>query len=205
MRPLAWYLFVGCSTALAAGLGPQDGAKSSRPALDMSKAVICKKVVGYEDFVEQPDATLTSDDKLNIYYRPLNFHVDGVDKPRPGSRFKAQFSQDCRIRRKGEKTILQKKDKIVEYSPTFETPLERLYILTNISLKGLPPGEYELDVILHDELAMDATAKQTVGFAIVPIETTPAPTKDAKAAEPASPPAPEKTPKKARKTARAKP
>ncbi len=168
----------------------------------MSKAVVCKKIVGYDDYVELPDAKLTSEDKLNIYYKPLNFHVDTVDKPRPGSRYKAQFSQDCQIRRKGEKKVLQKKDKIVEYAPTFETTYERLYLLTNISLKGLPPGEYELDVVLHDELAMDATAKQTVNFTIIPVELPPEAAKDAKAAEPVSPPAPEKTAKKTKKTAK---
>ena len=33
-----------------------------------------------------------------------------------------------------------------------------------ISLKGLPPGDYDLTLILHDEIAKGPAAKQVVRF-----------------------------------------
>jgi hypothetical protein len=147
--------------------GSGDPPKAEQPSLDMSKAVVCKKVEGFEKYVELPDASLTSEDKLNVYFRPLNYRVDPVDNPRPGRRFQARFVEDCRIRRKGEKVVLQKKDKLLEHDATFESPDYQIYLLNNISLKGLTPGDYELDVILHDVLESGATSTQSVAFTVV--------------------------------------
>jgi hypothetical protein len=205
MNPRGLSLFLSCSAILAAGAGFGDEPKTARPALEMSKAVVCKKVVGYEDFVELPNASLTSLDKLNVYFRPLNFRVDPVEKPKFGSRFKARFSEDCQIRRKGEKTVLMKKDKMVEYDPTFELRGQTLYIVNNISLKGLAPGDYELDLVLHDVLEKDSTATQTVGFTIVPPPKVDTPPKEEGTDEPKSPPAPTRVSKKAKKVTKDKP
>ena len=179
-----------------------DEPKEERPALEMSRAVVCKRVEGYEKFVELPDASLTSEDKLNIYFRPLHFRVDPVAKPGPGRRFRASFSEDCRLRRAGEKVPFQKKDKLVEFESTFEQADQLLYMVSNLSLKGLSPGEYELDVVLHDVLEEGASATQTVKFKVVPVEkvdpsaSVETPTKEGGTAEPATPPAPSPDKKK---------
>lgn len=205
MKAPAWSLSLSGCALVVLGAQAADGPKPSRPALEMSKAVVCKKVVGYEDFVELPDASLTSEDKLNVYFRPLNFRVDPVEKPKAGSRFRARFSEDAKIRRKGEKTPVQKKEKLVEYEPVFDQREQLLYIVNNISLKGLPPGEYELDVVLHDMLEKDSSATQTVSFTIVPTpKVDPAPP-EKKEGEPESPPAPNRNSKKVRKVQRARP
>ena len=40
---------------------------------------------------------------------------------------------------------------------------------TLVSLKGIPPGEYELEIILRDLLAPgEPSARQTLSFRIVP-------------------------------------
>jgi hypothetical protein len=202
MKSPGWGLFLACSAWLAAGASPGDESKPSRPALDMSKGVVCKKVVGYEDYVELPDASLTSEDKLKVYFRPLNFRVDPMEKPKAGQRFKAKFDEDIRIRRKGEKTVLQKKDGLGEYEPTFDRRDQTIYIVNNIGLKGLSPGDYELDLVLHDVLEKDASATQTVAFTVVPIpQVDPAP-KEEGTAEPKSPPVPKVKSKTAKKPAK---
>jgi hypothetical protein len=150
------------------GAKPQEPSKDKPPKLAMSKAVACKKVESYEKFEPLPDASLTSEDKLQVYYRPLEYKVDPVEKPKPGYRYRARFSQDARIRKKGEKAILMKKDKILEFDPAFEDPSERLYMVNNLGLKGLPPGDYEVDIILRDELTPGSLATQTLGFTIIP-------------------------------------
>ncbi len=205
MRARSPWLFLAVAASIPAVAGLGDDSKPDRPALEMSKAVVCKKVVGYEDYVELPDASLTSEDKLNVYFRPLNYQVDPVEKPRPGNRFKARFSEDCRIRRKGEKTVLMKKDKLLEYDATFETRDERPYLLNNISLKGLAPGDYELDIVLHDVLVKDSSTTQTVAFTVVPTPKVDTPPKQEGAEGPASPPAPTPVSKKTKKTSKAKP
>jgi hypothetical protein len=200
MKRIAWGPLVLTSTLAFAGFGAGDGPKPEKPALEMSKAVVCKKIEGYEKYVELPDASLTSEDKLNVYFRPLNFRVDPVEKPAPGRRFKARFSEDCRIRRKGEKTPVMKKDKLLEYDPFFEVSDERLYLINNISLKGLAAGEYELDIVLHDVLEEGATATQSVAFTIEPISEADPKAKPEKTAEPESPAVPAGKSKKAKPT-----
>jgi hypothetical protein len=148
--------------------GAQDPPGEAQPSLEMSKAVACRRVDAYEKFVPLPDASLTSEDKLLVYYRPLHFKVEAVEKPKPGYRYRARFSQDGRIRRKGEKTVLMKKDRILEYDPAFETPSERIYLVNYVGLKGLPPGEYEYDIVLHDALDEGSTTTQSLSFKIIP-------------------------------------
>ena len=169
--------------------------------LDMAKAVVCQKVEGYERFTPLPDSSLTSEDKLQVYYRPLGFKVEAIEKPRPGFRYRAKFSQDGQIRRKGEKAVLMKKDRIVEYEPTFDSPTQLLYMNNKIGLKGLPPGEYEYDIILRDALDEGATARQSVAFKIVPVAKFDPP-KDEGPDEPESPPSPKVEPKSKKKAAK---
>ena len=197
------------SALLAASVGRrqtgQDAKKANRAPLEMSKAVICKKVEGYEKFVPMPDAAVTSEDKLLVYYRPLNFKVEPVEKPKPGHRYRAKFSQDGRVRRKGEKTVLMKKDLILEYEPFFETPSERIYLVNTVGLKGLPPGDYEYDIVLRDALDEGSSTTQTVAFTIIPIPKVDPPAKTDGPDEPESPPGPaveagSKTPKKPAKS-----
>ena len=199
MKPLGRISLPLLLALLTSGAG--EAPRSDRPALDMSKAVACKRVDGYEQFVPLPDAALTSEDKLLVYYRPLNFKVDPVEKPKPGHRYRARFGQDGRIRRKGEKTVVMKKDNILEYDPSFETPSERLYLINTVGLKGLPPGEYEYDIVLRDELDEGSTATQSLPFTIVPLpKIDPAPKSDGPDVPEGTPgPAVEAKPKKAKK------
>ena len=200
-------LFWAGPTSSGAIAGQKDNADTTRPGrpqLEMSKAVACKRIEGYEQIVPLPDASLTSEDKLQVYYRPLNFKVDPVEKPKPGHRYKAKFSQDSRIRKKGDKVVLMKKDKLLEYDPSFETPYERLYLMNNIGLKGLPPGDYELDIILHDDLDEGSSATQSLPFTIIPTPKFDPPPKIEGPDEPEGPTGPARDPKTP-KTSKTKP
>ncbi len=46
------------------------GQSDEKEPLGMTPAVACKAIEGYEDFEPLPDATLTSDEKLLVYYGP---------------------------------------------------------------------------------------------------------------------------------------
>ena len=190
--------------AAAISAGRADDSRSEPTRFDVSKPLACNRIVGYEKYIELPNGELTSDDKLLVYFRPLNFKVEPVEKPKPGARYRARFSQDGQIRRKGEKAVLMKKDKILEYEPTFEAPDERIYLTNTVGLKGLPPGEYEYDLILRDDLGAASTLTGSLSFTIIPIPKVAATPKDEGPAGPEGPTGPsvEAKSKKSKKSGR---
>jgi hypothetical protein len=132
--------------------------------LRMSRAVVCKSIDGYENYKPLPGAAQTSEEKLLIYYRPLRYKIDFVD-----DYYRAHLVQDNEIRKRGRKEIVRQKPKVVEYDPKSKDPLGPIYIRNTISLKGLAPGDYELTIILRDELDKGAPpSKQVVTFKVIP-------------------------------------
>jgi hypothetical protein len=144
---------------------PSDAATPTRPGgLRMSRAVVCKSIDGYEVYKPLPGAAQTSDEKLLIYYRPLRYKIDFVD-----GYYRAHLVQDNEIRKRGKKEIVRQKKKVVEYDPKSKEPFGPIYIRNTISLKGLEPGDYDLTIILRDELDKIAPpSKQQVKFRVIP-------------------------------------
>ena len=94
-----------------------EGESDEKEPLSMSPAVACKAIEGYEDFEPLPDATLTSDEKLLVYYRPTGFQTEPA-----GDQFRAHFVQDARIRRRGEKAVLRSKKKLLDFEVKSDSP-----------------------------------------------------------------------------------
>ena len=145
------------------------GDEGETKTLGMSPPVACASISGYGDFEPLPGAALTSDEKLQVYYRPLGYRVE-----RMGAFYVIHLTQDAQIRRKGDKQVLQRKEKIVEYEFKSKDVPSPVFMRNTISMKGLKPGEYSLDIILHDELGEDSVVKESLVFRIVP----PGPRKD---------------------------
>ena len=141
--------------------------------LAMTPAVACVSIEGYEQYNPLVEALATEDDKLLLYYRPLNYRVD-----RDGAEYRASLSIDGQVRKKGEKSVLRRKVDVIKYDPKFKTKTAYLYFSHSASLKGLAPGEYELEIILHDRLDPGATATQRVPFRIKANDATKNPPKD---------------------------
>ena len=134
----------------------------------MTPAVVCRSIDGYEQFEPLEGAAQTSDEKLLVYLRPLGFKTQ-----RTGDSFEAHLVPDFQIRRHGEKSILLQKKKYIEYKPTNPQPPRFIYLKSVISLKGLAPGEYDLTIILHDEIAQEDPATQVVKFRVIPAALPP--------------------------------
>jgi len=182
---------VGLQSVAAEGQSPRPPV-DAKPTLAMSPAVAVTRVDGLERYSPLPDATLTSADKLKVYFRPLHYKVE--TDPKNKSPYRAKFVEDGRIRRKGEKTILAKEDKLLEYETRFDVEDYRIYLVNTIGLETLTPGEYEFDITLRDLIDGQASASQTLAFRVVPI-----PGETAEKAKPA--PEPETTkPAKVKKT-----
>jgi hypothetical protein len=157
--------------------GSQESAHDRDGALRMSPAVVCRSIDGYEAYEELPDAALTADEKLLLYFRPLGHKIDLAD-----GYYRCHLIQDAQIRKRGQKAIVQQKLKLLEYKPKSRQPPRYIYLRDSISLKGLAPGEYDLTVILHDELAKGPPATQVVKFRVIPAQD---PRKAEKKASPA--------------------
>jgi hypothetical protein len=148
--------------AASIGMPPDDAPPKSD--FRITKPIIVTKVTGYKDFEASTDNRLTPDDKLTIYYEPTN-HI--IEKTKDG--YRALFAQDGRLRKKGGKTAVWQKEKMFTYEAKNKIPPREIYLKTDMSLKSLPPGEYELDLTLHDGLAKPpALVMGTVAFEVIP-------------------------------------
>ncbi len=155
-----------------------DDAKTleqRKTSLRMTPGIVCRAIDGYENYKILRKATQTRDEKLLVYFRPLGFQTELVE-----GAYQAHLVTGFQIRKRGEKAVLQQKLKMYEYKPKSQRPLRLLYMKNAISLKGLAPGDYDLTLILRDEIAKGPPAKQVVRFRIVAADL---PGEEAKASE----------------------
>ena len=75
----------------------------------MTPAVACSSIKGFGDYVPLEEAVLTRDDKLQLYYEPSGYLYETV-----GKEYRVHFTQDARLHRRGQKAVLQSKEKILE-------------------------------------------------------------------------------------------
>jgi hypothetical protein len=128
----------------------------------MSPAVACESITGYEQFVVLKDSALTKDDKLLVYYRASNYTVK-----KEGKKYQVHLTQDARVRKRGQKEVLWSK-KVVDEKFEFPGVPTTFYLMNKIALQALTPGDYDLDIILRDELAPAPPAQQVLRFTVKP-------------------------------------
>jgi hypothetical protein len=146
--------------------GKDNPPPAKAGGLRMSRAVVCRTIDGYESYQPLPGAKQTSEEKLLVYFRPMRYKVEPVD-----NMFQARLTEDAEIRKRGDKKILRQKLKVLDYTAKSKDPPRQIFLRNTISLKGLPPGEYDLTIILHDELDKGSPpSRQVVRFTIVPPE-----------------------------------
>jgi hypothetical protein len=138
-------------------------AVAGEAGLHMTRAVACRSIEGYEDYEALPGAALTSEEKLQVYYRPLRFKVVARGKD-----YVAHFTQDGQIRRKGETLVLRRKKNILDFEAKSDKPPDQIFIKNSVPLKGLPPCEYQYDIILRDENSQGSVSTQTLDFKVIP-------------------------------------
>jgi hypothetical protein len=131
--------------------------------LSMEPGIVCKSIDGYENYEPLPDAAQTSEEKLLVYVRPLGFKTEKVD-----GAYEGHLAADFEIRKRGAKAILLQKKKMLEYKPRAERPPQFIYLKNIVSLKGLAPGDYDLTIILRDEIAKGAATSQVIKFKVIP-------------------------------------
>jgi hypothetical protein len=165
---LGFPLVPAASARQTAPAGKGKKSSTAKPAesqtsLRMTPGIICRSIDGYEDYEPLPGAAQTSEEKLLVYFRPLGYQTERVD-----GFYQAHLVPDIQIRKRGAKAIVRQKLRVFDYKPRSAQPPQLLYMKGIISLKELPPGEYDLVVILHDEIAKGPPATQVVKFRIIP-------------------------------------
>jgi hypothetical protein len=146
-----------------------DRSRTAKKKMDrasglvMEPGIVCKSIDGYEDYKRLPGAAQTSDEKLLVYIRTHGFQTEKVDKAVEG-----HLVADGEVRRHGQKAILRQKKSMLDYRPRAAVTPERVYLKASVSLKGLVPGDYDLTVILHDEIAKDISVSQVIKFKVIP-------------------------------------
>jgi hypothetical protein len=165
-RRLVWGM-VFLLWVAASGQAPETkrSAEPDAEGLGMTRAVACLSIDGYDRYEPLPGAELTSEEKLLVYYRPLNYKI-----VRAGSTYHAHLTQDGEIHRRGEKAALQRKANMVDYEVKENSSPDYLFIRNTVSLKGLKPGDYDFVIILHDSLGQKLPAQQAMPFRIVPVK-----------------------------------
>ena len=130
----------------------------------MTKAVACKSIEGHSRTTRcSLRGELTAEEKLLVYYRPLNYKI-----VRQGKDYTAHLTQDGQIRRKGEKKVLLRKKNLLDYEAKKAEPLGEIYLRNTFALKGLAPGEYEYDIILRDENNPGPPSPSPLKFRVIP-------------------------------------
>jgi hypothetical protein len=141
----------------------KDETAANMDKLAMTKAVACRSIEGFEQYEVLPSGELTAEEKLQVYYRPL--HCRFALK---GEEYLIHLTQDGQIRRKGEKQVLRRKKNILDYEAKTRQQPAWLFLRNSVPLKGLPPGDYEYDIILRDEYNPGPPATQSLPFRIIP-------------------------------------
>jgi hypothetical protein len=140
---------------------PSQDPPATGKRLRMTPAVACKSVTGYQQYVPLNEPAVTKDDKLLVYYEVEDFAVESSD-----TMYKVHLTQDVRLRHRGRKPVLWSKDKILDYEGKSPQPLFGVYLANTIGLKQLKPGEYDLDIVLHDLIGKGPPAEQVLRFEV---------------------------------------
>lgn len=165
-RSLAIAALLSAIVAVPSSTMADDSPKTPRRP-DMTDPVICLIVRGFRDLepFDEPTPSLSRDEKLQIYYEPFNYLIARGPDDGP---YHAHLVQDVRIRKAGNTRPLYSEKGVIDYSPRSDDPPTSTYLHTTLSLKEIPPGDYEVDVILHDRLAdTPAEAVRTLPFRVV--------------------------------------
>lgn len=153
---------------LAAPFSENQVGSTDTP-LATTDPLVCKQVRGFRDYDKRDPPELTSDEKLLIYFEPLHYTIGRTES---GEKYRAHLVVDAILRRKGQKKPLLAEDRIIDYKPESTDPPTSLYLSATIALKGLSPGEYEVELLLKDGLASARMpVRKTIPFKIIPVRS----------------------------------
>ena len=166
----------------------------NRGKLGFGKVVVCKSIGGFANYEPRGGAKFPPNGELVVYYEPANVFTriaPGV----AGGRYAVHYSQDL-VLTLGSGLEVYKKTNVIEFKYASASPLIDLHARNAFDLGNLPPGSYNLDLILFDHLKNPGAkepvnARTRISFEVVKPEPPkpPAPPKVEPEAKPAVKPA----------------
>lgn len=117
--------------------------KNANP-LGISNLYLCSKISSFSQFVPLEGKVIPADGKLLLYYEPENVYTKRLD-----NRYEFSISQDAIILQ-GDQEIFRK-DKMLQYTLNTRQPTMDLFVQNTLTVGSLPPGDYILMIVLHDE------------------------------------------------------
>ena len=134
--------------------------------LHVSKPIACKTIDGYRKYTPMEKAALTKDEKLLVY---LEVENPTIYLSRQGGLEKRSLhlTQEIRVRRSGERKPIWTKPDLRGLDVQEKSEIGPVYLGVVVGLKGMGPGRYDVDIIVHDKLAKDRSALVTLPFEVL--------------------------------------
>lgn len=135
--------------------------------LVVSKPVACKTVEGYRKYVALEKVALTKDEKLLVYLEVEN-PTEHIAAEPSSDMINLNLTQDIHVRKPGTRKPLWSKTKLHGLEVRGKSELGPVYLSVIVGIKSLEPGRYELDIVVHDQLAESRMATVTLPFEVLP-------------------------------------
>lgn len=176
MRRLGFVVLVALATlplphagAQTAGAVPDTVEQLKERIIDKENAgklgfrqfTLCTKIDGFGQFEPAVGVKVPAGTKLQFYYEPQNLFTKRAD----GS-YQKWFTQDMIVRDANGKELLRK-DGALDFNYKTKTPVFDVFGTNSLSLGELPPGKYEFEAVLHDQLSKQ-DARYVFKFEIAP-------------------------------------
>lgn len=116
---------------------------------------------GIGQYSPAPTNQVKAGSKLQFYYEPMNLFTRRAD----GS-YQKWFTQDMIVRDGAGKELLNK-PAALDFNYKTRTPVFDIFGTNSLSIGSLPPGKYEFEAVLHDQLSKQE-ARYVFKFEIVP-------------------------------------
>ena len=152
---MSWIVLLACL--------PLQLQEPTASLFDVTEPIGCKVVRGYEDYEPLDAAEVARDQKLLLYTRPSGYQINEAE-----GRYRAHLVEDVQVRRPGKKKVVWSRKRIIDFKAEDDQPPRRLYLATTIGVKGFEPGEYEIDLALHDALGGGSPIVRTYHCRVTP-------------------------------------
>ncbi len=128
--------------------------------LGFQSLTLCSKILGFASYVPLSEPVVDKSGTLLLYYEPVNVFTNVKE-----GMYEIWYTQDMTLLKENGKVVQHWKD-MLSFHYTTKKPVMDLFAQNSIDLLGmLPPGKYQLRVVLHDRLS-EKTATKTIDFEI---------------------------------------
>jgi hypothetical protein len=134
--------------------------KENAGKLGFRQFTLYTKIEGFGQIEPAANAKVKGGTKLQFYYEPQDLFTKRAD----GS-YQKWFTQDMIVRDANGKELLRK-ETALDFNYKTRTPVFDVYGTNSLSLGELPPGDYEFEAVVHDQLSKQE-ARYVFKFEIV--------------------------------------